>query len=375
MLLKTKEFKKVCQNISSIVDSKDISSLTDLLELVVKENNLYLNVTNKEYFVSVKFPIETKEEFKATVNATLFLKLISQLTTEEVDLVLNSNSITINANGKYKISLVYSDDKMMELPEIQIFNPTVEMDIDTEILESIEKYNSKELLKGTISGGLQGMVQKLHYIDNEGAITFTTGACVNSFSLPKPIKILLNNKLVKLFSLFSEDSSVHFTLGYDSLSSEITQTKIRIEGSNAYLTAILNCDNTLLSAVPAKRIRERALNVYPYFIDIDKNSLLQAINRMMLFIDNKGTKQVALFEFDKGSLTISDTNKENFESVECSNFSGEEPYIAYLDLNDLKITLSTCIEQFVNISFGDHMAFVIHRLNISNVLPECEINA
>ena len=86
---------------------------------------------------------------------------------------------------------------------------------------SLYNYNTKQLNIGSVAKP----VQKMFYIDNEGCITFTSGACVNNFTLEKPIRVLLNSRLVNLFKLF-KDELVQFNLGYDPLSETIIQTNI-----------------------------------------------------------------------------------------------------------------------------------------------------
>ena len=349
----------------------------ELVELSTEGNTLKLSVTNNEYYVSTLFNLEEAEDMKATINASLFLKLISQITTETLEIIKKDNYIQINANGKYKIPIIFSNDKMMELPKIDIMNPTVNMELDTEILRSILQYNSKELQKGVISNG---EIQKLHYVDEQGAVTFTTGACVNNFTLSKPIKILLNNKIVKLFKLFDSET-VDFTLGYDALSNDIIQTKIKIASNNVVLTAILNCDNSLLKMIPTDKIRNRANTVYPYTINVSKNGLLQAISRLMTMImpnkakssDPSQFQPTAKFVFSKDKVTIWDLGEENCEEVIITNYNGENDYTALFNLNDVKLTLDTCIEPYLAISFGDSEAMVISRLNILNVIPECSL--
>ena len=120
--------------------------------------------------------------------------------------------------------LFFDNNEMLTLPPITILNKTLDMNISGEILNSILQYNSKELVKTSIAKP----IQKLYYLDQEGCITFTTGACVNNFVLEKPVKILLNNRLVKLFKLF-KNSLVKFTLGYDAISESIVQTKVLFE--------------------------------------------------------------------------------------------------------------------------------------------------
>ena len=378
MILRIENLQEACKDILAAVDSNELSAVTETLELVTKENFLFINVTNREYFAQVKIDIGEVIDFHATVNANLFLKLISQLTTDTVE--LNSkpgeNFITVKANGTYKIPLIFDGDKLLELPQIDIVNVTNEMNVPSSVLKSILMYNSKQLTMGTISKP----VQRLFYVDEKGAITFTNGACVNSFTLEKPVKLLFNSRLVKLFKLFN-DENVKFTLGYDSISDDIIQTKVRFESSNIVLTAILSCDDKLLSVFPVNTIRARASTEYPYSVNIHKDNMLQTINRLLLFNSRAGSskeviKPYSTFVFDKDSVVIYDVNKENKETINYNNtvINCTEPYKAILDLTELKVTLESCTEQYLNIHFGDGTAFVITRGHIANVVPECRLS-
>lgn len=376
MILRIESLQEACKNILAAVDNNELSTITETLELVTKGSFLYINVTNREYFAQVKIDINEEVDFHATVNANLFLKLISQVTTDIVELEVKDTYITVKANGTYKIPLIFDGEKLLELPEINIVNVTNEFNIPSSILKSILNYNSKELLKGTISKP----VQKLYYVDEQGAITFTNGACVNSFTLEQPVKLLFNNRLVKLFKLFS-DENVKFTLGFDSISEDIIQTKVRFESSSIVLTAILSCDDSLLMSVPVNAIRGRAHGEYPYSVNVNKDNMLQTINRLLLFNSAGGSnkeviKPYSTFEFNKDSVTIYDINKENKEIVNYNNtlIDCEETYTAILDLIELKVTLESCVEPYLNIHFGDHTALVITRGNIANVVPECRLS-
>ena len=78
MIIKTKDFQDAA---NKILLAAGLDQNAANLEVVAKESNLYLNVTNKEFFVSVKFPLETDEIFRAVVDAKQFLDLISGFTT------------------------------------------------------------------------------------------------------------------------------------------------------------------------------------------------------------------------------------------------------------------------------------------------------
>ena len=278
MVIDTDLLKETSNKILAAVDSDGLSEITEALELDAHNYTLFMNVTNKEYHVQVRIPIASDELLNATVNANLFLKLISQITTPDIELKIVGNSLELKGNGVYNIPIIYSnEDEILELPVIGINNITCTMNISSDILQSISKYNSKELKKS----GIKLPVQKMYYMDDQGAITFGTGACVNEFKLEKPVKLLLTNKIVKLFKLFGKED-VLFTLGQDLDEENNIQTKVKFESSNVTLSSYLNCEDSLLRSIPVTSIRKVANEQYNYNIQLNKNALLQALNRLEL---------------------------------------------------------------------------------------------
>lgn len=370
MIIKRQQFQEICSTILAATDSAEISTLTETLELKVENKILYLNVTNGEYYASVKFDLESDEKFNAAVNANLFLKLIAAVTSENIELQSMGTYVLVKANGTYKIPMIFEGDKLLNLPKIEIKNPTVKMKIGGGILESILNYNSKELLRGTVSRP----VQKMFYVDETGCITFTTGACVNSFSLEKPVKVLFNSRLVKLFKLFKNDM-VDFTLGYDAISEELTQTKVEFKTDKITLTAVTGCNDDLLNSVPVTAIRGRATATYTNNVVLHKAELLDAVNRLLLFSAGYGSvknlKPYSQFVCNGDSMVIFDSNKENKEILKFKNDTKvDNEYTMTLDLADLKLILDTITEEYVTLSFGNHQAVVLKRPCISNVVPE-----
>lgn len=366
MIIKTSLLNKICDKILSAVDSSDMTSITETLELRGIDENLYLSVTNREYFVRVKVAGGATEEFHASVNADVFLKLIPRITTEDIELIINDNYLEIKGNGSYKLPLVYDNDKVLTLPPININNITGAFDISTETLRSIDNYNSKELSKGIISKP----VQRYFYVDNQGAITFTSGACVNNFTLDTSVKMLLNLKTVKLFKLF-DGESVHVEVGQDITPEGITQSKVRFSSENVTLTSITTSDDSLINGVPVDAIRKRANETYLYSVELDKDELLQAINRFLLFNQSNTSDMYCKFIFDSNKLSIQDNIGGNSEVLPYNqHLDMTEPYEAMLELKGLKSTLETCKIKYINIAFGNHTAIVISRFNVKNVIPE-----
>ena len=361
MIVSTDSLKDISAKILTAVDTSEISTITENLELIVVDNNLYVSVTNKEYYVQTRLYLGYNEEFHATVNA--------KTTTEDIELTVTDNCLVVKGNGSYKIPLIFDGTKLLELPFIEVENPTCDMYIKGSTLNSILKYNSKELSKGVISHP----VQKLYYIDEQGAITFTSGACVNSFQLDQPVKFLLSGKVVKLFKLFP-DEEIHFTLGHSALTDDKMQTRVKFESANTILTAIVPGDDNLVNAVPTKAIRDMANAVCPYQVTVNKDALLQALNRLLIFRNTASSAQpIGTFVFDSEKVTISDGSKGNSEELVYDSVDGltGEPYKMLLYLNDLKTTLETYPDSHLTIGFGNSRSITISKANIKMVIPEC----
>lgn len=371
LIISIEEIQQACGKILAAVDSNSLSVLTETLQIKTENKKMYISVTNREYLAKVKIDIPEDVEFLATVNANLFLKLVSQITTDTIELSVVDSTLILKGNGVYKLPLIFDGEKLLELPEIDIDNPTVEFDVDSNALLSLIQYNSKELTKGQPSHPMQ----KMYYVDEKGAITFIFGACVNSFTLEKPVKMLLNDRLVKLFKLFKGEK-VHFTMGMDALTDDIIQTKVRFETPEVTITSILSCDDTMLKTFPVDSIRGRANATYPHSIKVNKDQFLQTINRLLLFSSANSAKDIikpiSEFKFEKDHVVVFDTRGENKEEVWYSNSTIEDSYDTYLDLNDLKVTLETCVDPYVTLEFGDTQAVVVTHGNIKNVIPECE---
>ena len=369
MILQTENLKNVCSKILAAVDSGDYSIFADTLQIKAKDGVLTLSVTNGEYFVKVTENVDEVDNFNATVNANLFLKLISQITTETVEFSCNDKALTIKANGVYNLPLIYHEDRVLELTEIKIDNPVKEFNIDSEVLLSILNFNMVEITKNNTT---RKPIQKLFYVDGSGAITWASSACVNNFTLKEDVKLLLGVKLVKLFRLF-KDGDVHFTLGFDKVQGDSTiQTKVRFEWNNITITAVLTCDDDLLSKVPVAAIRGRANGAYPFSVDVDKELLKSAITRLLLFSANKSNVMpYGIFEFKRDKVTIYDVGRENSETLyyESSNVSDID-YVAPLDLVDIKATLDGCTEQLLTVNFGDGQCVSVVRGNVKNIVPE-----
>ena len=341
MILRTDILQKSCEKILAAVDSNVLNTITETLEIKIKDGIFSMAITNREYYVNIKFNANTNEELHATVDAILFLKLIGKVTSETIELTSNNNNLLVKCNGNYKLPLIYEDEKLLEIPTIEMDTVQEEFSISGEILNSIIDFNSKELSKGAITRP----VQRLYYVDGNGCITFTSGACINKFNVNMNSKLLMNDKLIKLFRLFKKDNVIQVKVGHKQLGEDMTSTVIDI-------SAILASDEKLFQGYPVTAIRGRVNDEYPYSISVNKILTIQAIDRLMLFTNTSTTLDEYLIKltFNNNALIISDYKGNNVEQVTYANESNiTDSYEAFIDSRDFSKTLQSCSNQIVKI--------------------------
>lgn len=364
-----KQFKDSCKTILAAIDTSagEQSLIAETLELVGRENCLKMMVTNREYMVTVTFQLEQSENFKATVNALLFLKLVAQLTVDSLELEVVDTSLVVRAGGIYRLPLIYNDQVLLELPQIRLENITSSFDILSSTLSSILQYNSKEIQSARSLSKLKP-IQKLYYVDDKGAITFTTGACVNNFTLPQSIKLLLSGKVVKLFRLFAESVPVHFEISQDVDSQSNFVTKVRFSTDTIEIAAITPSDLQLLRSVPVDAIRSMAAKTYDYSVVLDKNELQRILSRLLLF-KNADLTVRARFSFAQSGCSICYCDNQEWIGYNDEQFE-DFHYSMYLNIETFKTIVEGCVEDYLTLNFGDHRAVVLVRQNIKNIIPE-----
>ena len=382
MIINTKDFQEAA---NKILLAADLDKNAANLELKSEGSILSLNVTNREFYVSVRFTLDAPTTFHAVVDAALFLSLVSGITTDTFNLDVDDTKIVVTSGkSKYKLPMIYDNDGLMKLPVISIQNKTVEMNFPVDVMSSILNVNSKELLKLKNVNGVVNELQKLYYIDETGCFTFTTGACVNAFTLEKPIKLLLNDRIVKLFKLFKEDAA--FTFGIDPIGAGQIITKMTLETADIYLAAIVTCDDLLINKIqgPCAATKRLISEAYDYRLVLSANEFYSAISRLMMFTkNNKSVTDKINSAYQPVKITLRDSSliiQDKFDNaeyvtIENESYMPEVEYNFHVNIVDIKLVLDSCKNEHINFNCGNSRSITITRGAISNLIPEVAVNA
>lgn len=377
MILKTKQFQEAANKILLAVS---LDKTATNLELAAKDTILALRVTNREYYVAVTFKLEQPTDFRAVVDANLFLNLIAGINSEEFELTINDTNIIVKAGrSTYKLAMIYENDKLMTLPAIKLEaeQVTVAMPIEHEVLMSILNVNGKEIQKAKRLDVNE--LQRYYYIDETGCFTFTTGACVNSFTLEKPIKLLLTDRVVKLFKLFN--TSAWMSYGHIVNADQSLQPIVTFQTEDVYVATRLLSDETCIHKIkaPCDAMKKLIQEVYDHTIVVSASDMSAAIARLLMFHKNSSAKADLSFvpaniSFDNTEFTISDVSGDNSEIVTVENGSVTAgTYTMGVNLIDFKAVLDSCKNEHITLNCGNRKSIIINRGMISNVIAETKV--
>lgn len=372
MLIKTENIKELVSLISTArsVDSKNIEDV----KLNTKDNLLYLSVTNKEYYVSVKAeaePTDTPENKSAVVGAEAFLTLVSSLASEEIELIFEETSLKIKS-GKSKYSLPYIVRELNnQIKPIAIENKLSEFDFSLANLESILAVNAKEVKKVKDS---DDPIHHLFYLTKNGCFTFGIGSCFNQFELNTDAELMLSEHFVNLFKLFTTD--VKATYGVDNATA-----KLSLVSDKVYLCSYINIDDILINRIRSNyESSKRMFNLdYSHNVDFPVKAFYEVLNRLDTFrksTDDLFEKTTSLVNLvlNENECTIIDKNK-NMEYLELGT-KVEAPISIIINTYDIKSILNSCTTDLINIKFGIKSDVIrtnpilITYNNVYNLIPE-----
>ena len=337
--------------------------MSNLIEFNSDGSILKIKMSDGEYELIYK--IDSDEEFKCTISSELFLDLIPRITSETLEFEVKDEYLLVSGSGTYKFPAILTSDKVSAFNDLNIESVTSTWSIDGNILNSIFVNNSKQIQLHSPND--LSFIQKLYYVDREGAITFTSGACVNEFDFGSDIKLLLSSQAIKFFAL-TKGKQVDISFGYNNVANN-NQPRILFSTPIMEALYILPFNDFTISQVPVKAIRDRAHTNYSEQISMDYNQIKSIIDRLELFIEGNDYFNLS---FSKNILNLSTENDKILETVYLSDSVSED--ISFkLSIKEFKSAISNLFGRYFIFKFSkSEPAVVVCSANIINIIPKVE---
>lgn len=330
--------------------------LTELIGIQLKDGKLKLYSTDMTNFLTVTVDKVSGEDTNICVEAEKFTKLVSKITSSEIELNINEDYLVVKGNGVYKLPIIMDEEGIVEFPqnkEIVINSGEVKL---TSVL-SAYNINKNALAKTLEQPCLTG-----YYCGEKVISTDSVVITFNNFSMfGKDFEpMLISPQMMYLLTLNNEEN---IKFGVDGESLVFSTDNIEIRGPK--LSGIED--------YPIEPINKYLDVNFESKCKISKQLVLDVLDRLSLFI-SQYYKNGAYFTFGRKGLKIyskKDASVETVNYIESDNFIS---FTCLVDIVMLKEQLQACPEDTITVWYGNENALKIETGNIIQIIALLDDN-
>ena len=330
MKLDTSVLKNMLSAASRCKPSK-LLEITNYYELDFSVEGISLRATDGVNFITINHPMKCDEQMSVIVKADQFSKLINKTTKDTVGLKLMDKYLEVKGNGTYKVEIV-SDEVY----------PTLDIDADKEFMITYTTL-SNAIIDGAKAKSTSPNEGALYsYLLRDNQIITADAIKVYSTELDgeylDDVELLIPPTLATLLQSIDVENIV-FKVNKDC-------TLLRAIGQNVIITGALQ-----EGAAEYPNIVPLLAGKYPHICEVDVKEVLQALDRLNLFVSLYDRGIIDLV-FTDVNMTIS-TSSKSLETIEYTKgIDLPEPFIISVDGGYLKDLFSAVDEPSVKIEFG-----------------------
>ena len=350
MKISTKLLQEMVSKSIKGAGNNNLIPITSLLVIEVLANKLTLKTTDGSNYLYVKELLEGEyEDFYSIVNADKFAKLISKTTSEYIE-ILNENSyLSINGNGKYKLEIaVNSDKEIVKFPTFDIKDIPAPKQLDANQLKNLLKSAKVAVAETMEIPCLTG-----YYVSDKVVTTNREMVCLIEDNLTTE-SILISSSMAELLQLL-DGNDVSLIKDDNKLLFETNKISIygkELEGKELY---------------PVTPVENLAKSTYDNSVIVNKNDLLNVLDRMELFVTDNEKNGVYL-RFTNEGLEIQSQKSNAIELLSVEGQTQITDFQCLADIKMLKSQVQAVIGNTVEICYGQSTSIKIKEGNTTMIL-------
>lgn len=327
--------------------------ITSMIGIKLSDGKLRLLTTDMTNTLCIIIDKVSGVDMDITVDADKFGKLIAKTTSEDIELIVIDDVLSVKANGTYKIPLISDEEGLVTFPAL---SETKGKTTNVKLTSIMQAYN---INKSALAKTLENPALTGYYC---GDMVISTDANVITFND---------------FKMFEQDEPLLISPQLMQLLTLNKQEDIKLIADKTLLTFIAD-DMIVQGAVmegiedfPADDVKAYLDEAFTSSCKVPKDLLLATLDRLALFIEPYD-KNGAYFTFGRKGINIhskKDASTEIINYVESKNF---EPFMCCVDIPMLKEQLQANPDDTVKICYGNENALKIESGKVTQVIALLE---
>lgn len=333
MKVNAKLLKEMVSKAEKASSNNKLIPITQLMCIKVSDNQLTLITTDATNYFYVSKELES-DDFYAVIPVEQFSKLVSKITSDEVELILEERALVVKANGSYSIELpldengdtVVYTDPISEYDEIEYSESISCKDIST-VLEyvqpSIATTDSQPVLT--------------NYFAGESIIA------TNQYEVAQ-----FNSEIIGGEHLISADLMMLLgELDGESFTYALDDNVIIAHSNDCTIYGILDS----IEDYPIDTLETLLNEKFQSSCKVPRQDVVNMLERIALFINKYDNKTIRL-TFSKESLSASNKSNKSVESVDYSSCKKHKDFTCLIDVEMLLSQLKAYSNDVVEIHYG-----------------------
>lgn len=327
--------------------------ITSMIGIKLSDGKLRLLTTDMTNTLCIIIDKVSGVDMDITVDADKFGKLIAKTTSEDIELIVIDDVLSVKANGTYKIPLISDEEGLVTFPAL---SETKGKTTNVKLTSIMQAYN---INKSALAKTLENPALTGYYC---GDMVISTDANVITFND---------------FKMFEQDEPLLISPQLMQLLTLNKQEDIKLITDKTLLTFIAD-DMVVQGAVmegiedfPADDVKAYLDEAFTSSCKVPKDLLLATLDRLALFIEPYD-KNGAYFTFGRKGINIhskKDASTEIINYVESKNF---EPFMCCVDIPMLKEQLQANPDDTIKICYGNENALKIESGKVTQVIALLE---
>ena len=352
MRIKKEDLKSLLEKVMIGVGNNKIIPITNSLGIKKFGNHLTLCGTDGANYLytttELDFDAEdTNTENNICVEASLFDRLISKITTDYITLNVENQKLEVIGNGNYVLPIKLDENgHWLLFPNKEVQDGASEEVIDAQKIRNLRSYNEKALSKNPENVSLNG-----YFIDNEKAVATDrlVMSVIKDNYLTEPI--LLRKSFVDLLTFLNGDIII---CRWDN----------NIYASNGE-TEIYSSENAPVGNFPLEKLM-KAINGFTFNNEakISLKDLSSALDRLSIFV-TEGS--YLLLNVKDGYLYIEESSTKANELIKLEGVD-EAEWSGKIDITLLSEQIRPFRTDIVNFSFGNETAVRFSEKDVSKII-------
>ena len=341
--------------------------LTGLIAIELKENVLTLITSSATNYLYVSRPNITGDDFYIVVPVEIFAKLVSKLTAENTTLELKDDNLIVKSGGTYTIAASINEEgELTKYPnplnsdEFNTPKNSKNYDIKKTTFNLMLAVNSASVAEGEVAKTVPEIYTG-YYLSKSIVTTNSINMCGVDIPVSDDV-LLLRPETVKLTEVFTAEN-LGIGVNDDGRGGKNVLIMAKDEIDCMIVSKLMeNAEDYQIDA-----INELLSSEYESKCSISKQNMLQALDRLMLFID-KLDDFVLYMTFTNDGLKLSNKKSSSEEVLNYEASDNFKPFTCRINVKMLFDQIKAVPGDLVNMLYGLKQCIKFEDGNITQLI-------